>query len=93
MCNKCLKQYVEQTVDMFRSRWKNYKDNSRKIGRGEDCMQRHPYEHFQLPGFLQDTYVTLIDNSDPREPNKPEDYWIHTLKTKAPMGFHVEDGY
>ena len=24
-CNKCLKQYVGQTVDMFRSRWNNYK--------------------------------------------------------------------
>ena len=45
-CNKCLKQYVGQTVDMFRSRWNNYKDNSRKFDRGEDCMQRHLYEHF-----------------------------------------------
>ena len=24
-CNKCLKQYVGQTVDTFRSRWNNYK--------------------------------------------------------------------
>ena len=95
-CNKCLKQYVGQTVDMFRSRWNNYKDNSRKFDRGEDCMQRHLYEHFQLPGhtgFLQDTYVTLIDKTDPRAPTKREDYWIHTLKTKAPMGLNVEGGY
>ena len=49
-------------------------------------MQRHIYEHFQLPGhagFLQDTYVTLIDKTDSRAPTKREDYWIHTLKTKA----------
>ena len=87
-CNKCLKQYVGQTVDMFRSRWNNYKDNSRKFDRGEDCMQRHLYEHFQLPGhtgFLQDTYVSLIDKTDPRAPTKREDYWIPILKTKAPM--------
>ena len=35
-------------------------------------MQRYLYEHFQLPGhigFLQDTYVTLIDKTDPRTPN------------------------
>ena len=47
-------------------------------------MQRHLYKHFQLPGhtgFLQDTYVTY------------EDYWIHTLKTRAPMGLNVEGGY
>ena len=34
-CNKCLKQYVGQTVGMFRSRWNNYKDHSRKYDRGE----------------------------------------------------------
>ena len=39
--NKCLKQYVGQTLDMFRSGWNNYKDNSGKCDRGEDCMQRH----------------------------------------------------
>ena len=74
---------------MFRSRWDNYKDNSSKFDIGEDCMQRHLYEHFQL----QDTYVTLIDKTDPRAPTKREDYWIHTLKTKAPMGLNVEGGY
>ena len=35
-CKKCLKQYAGQTVDMFRSRWNNYKDNSRKSDGGED---------------------------------------------------------
>ena len=66
---------------MFRSRWNNYKDNSRKCDRMhatvEDCMQKHLYEHFQLPGhtgFLQDTYVTLIDKIDPRAPTEREDY-------------------
>ena len=54
------------------------------------------YEHFQLPGhtvFLQDTYVTLIDKTEPKAPAKREDYWIHTLKTKAPMRLNVEGGY
>ena len=95
-CNKSLKQYVGQIVDIFRSRWNNYKHNSRKLERGEDCIQRHIYEHFQLPGntgFLQDTYVTLIDKTNPRTPNNREDYWIHTLKTKEPMGLHVEGVY
>ena len=88
-----LKQYVPQIVDIFRSWWSNYKDNSRKFDRGEDCMQRHLYKHSQLPiytGFLQDTYVTLIDKTDPRAPSKHEVYWIHTLKIKAPMGLNVK---
>ena len=53
---KALKQYVGQTVDMFRSQWNNYKDNSRKFYRGEDCMQRHLYEHFQLAGHTDYSY-------------------------------------
>ena len=76
-CNKCLKHYVGQTLNMFRLRWNNYKDYSRKFGSGEDCMQRHLYKHFQLPYhtvFLEDTYVILINNTDPRIPTKSEDY-------------------
>ena len=40
-CNRCLKQYLGQTVDEFRQRWNNYKDNARKFERGEQFMQRH----------------------------------------------------
>ena len=46
-------------------------------------MQRHL--HFNLPGhsgFLNYVSVTLIDKTDPKDLNKREDYWIHTLKTK-----------
>ena len=48
---------------MFRSQWNNYKDNSRKFDGGEDCMQRHLYKHFQLPGhtcFLQDAMLLSL---------------------------------
>ena len=57
-------------------------------------MQRHLYEHFNLrghSGFLNDVSVTLIDKTDPKDPTKREDYWIHTLKIKAPLGLNVED--
>ena len=50
---------------------------------------------FDLPdhtGFLKDVTVTLIDKTDPRNPSEREDYWIHTLKTKAPRGLNMEDG-
>ena len=48
----------------------------------------------ELPGhidFLQDTYVTLIDKIDPR--TSTEDYWIHALKTKTPVGRDGEGDY
>ena len=41
--------------------------------------------------FLEDVTVTLIDKSDPSNPTKREDYWIYTLKTKAPMGLNIVD--
>ena len=81
---------------MLRSQWNNYKDNSRKFDRGEGCIQRRLYEYFQLAGhtgFLQDTCVTLIDKTDPRAPTKRENYWVHALKTKAPMELNVKGGY
>ena len=37
-CSCCKKQYVGQTVDEFRFRWNNYKNNGRKHQRGETCM-------------------------------------------------------
>ena len=40
-CNRCLKQYLGQTVDEFRHRWNNYMDNAKKFEKGEHCMQRH----------------------------------------------------
>ena len=61
---------------MFRSRWNNYKNNSRKFYRREDFMQRHFYELLQLSGhtgFLPNTYVTLIDKTNPRTPIKCKD--------------------
>ena len=82
-------------MDEFRHRWNNYKDNARKFERGEHCMQRHLYEHFNLPDqslFLNDVSVTLIDKTDPTDPTKREDYWIQTPRTKAPLGLNVEDG-
>ena len=68
-------------------------DNARKFDRGEHCIQKHLYEHFTLPeqsGFLHDVSVTLIDKTDPSCPTKREDYWIDTLKTKAPMGLNFD---
>ena len=59
-------------------------------------MQRHLCEHFVLPensGFLHDVSITLIDKTDLSFLIKREDYWIDTLKTKAPMGLNFDLDY
>ena len=56
-------------------------------------MQKHLYEHFDLPGrtsFLEDVTVTLIDRTDPSNPTEREDYWIYILKTRGSMGLNME---
>ena len=45
-CDKSKMQYVGQTVDHFRSRWKSYKNDYRKHGQGAKCMEQHLFNHF-----------------------------------------------
>ena len=57
MCNRCLNQYIGKTIYEFR-----------KFKRGQQHMQRHLYEQFNLQGhsgFLHDISVTLTDKKDP----------------------------
>ena len=66
-CKTCLKQYVGSTPDCFRYPWNNYKCNCRKYARGEACLQKRLFEHFNNEGhsgFLHDVSVTLIDKTD-----------------------------
>ena len=58
------------------------------------CMQQHLFEHFASEGhcsFLEDVTIIFIDKTDPKDPNRREHYWRHTLKTMAPLGLNVED--
>ena len=62
-CSECKMQYVGKTVDDFRLRWNNYKDNNRKYLRKESCMQQHLFEHFSREGhnsFLDDVSIIFI---------------------------------
>ena len=57
-------------------------------------MQQHIFEHFSSKGhnsFLDDVSIIFTDKTDPKDPNKWEHYWRHTLKTMAPQGLTVED--
>ena len=93
-CNKCKMQYVGKTIGDFRLRWNDYKYDNRKYHRKESCIQQHLFEHFSSEGhnnFLDDVSVIFIDKTDPKDPNKPEYYWSHTLKTMIPQGLNVEN--
>ena len=65
-CKICRKQYVGQTVDIFRSRWNISKSNDRKYLVGNLLMQEHIFEHFNgegHTGFLENVSVTFIDKA------------------------------
>ena len=89
----CRKQYLGQTVDIFHSRWNNYISNDRNYLAGERCMQEHIFEHFKSEahtGFLENASVTFIDKTNSQNPEKGENYWIHTLKTMVLWGLNIE---
>ena len=62
-CKACGLQYVGSTTDKIRLRWNNYKENDRKVLRGEEHMQPELFEHFAADNhncFLSDCSIKLI---------------------------------
>ena len=93
-CKCCGKPYVGETADEFRFRWNNYKSNGKKNVRNEVCTQKHLFEHFKSEGhscFLGNVSITLIDETDGKNPKRRENYWMRSLKTYAPFGLNIED--
>ena len=83
-CNKCISQYVGNTVDEFHLRWNNKKMNDINFLKGQLCMQQQLFEHLSsesLCSFLEEVTVTFIDKTDPKDSRRREHYWRHTLKT------------
>ena len=75
-----IEQYVGQTINDFRFRLNNYKDNNRKCHRSDMCMQEHLFKHFLSPGhngFLNNVSITFINKTDLSDPLKRENYWIY----------------
>ena len=69
----CGKQYVGETIDSFRYRWNNYKENDRKHSCKESCMQEHLFKHFNnmgYSGFLNNISIALIDKTDVKNPKR-----------------------
>ena len=70
-CNVCLKQYVGQTVEKFRFRWNNYKNNDRNYQEYGTCMQQHLFEHVS---------ITMIDKTDSSNLLQRKNYCRSILK-------------
>ena len=93
-CSVCLKQYVGQTVEDFRYRWNNDKNNDCKYEEYVSCMQQHLFEHFSKEGHhsvQEDVSITLIDKTNLSNPLQRENYWRTAVKTMAPWGLNVEN--
>ena len=93
-CKSCSKQYVGNTTNHFRSRWKNYKSNVRKTETGdmENVKQKLLKSHFlqRDQGFLKDVEVRLIDKTQVSGPTKREFYWMIKLRTLHPDGLNIK---
>ena len=85
------KQYGGSTTDTFRFRWNNYKNCQRKERR-KDHMQKYLRDHFlseDHDGLLNNVEITLIDETDPSDPERREEFWRTKLRTLAPMGLNI----
>ena len=55
-------------------------------------MQEHIFEHFNSErhtDFIEHVSVTFIDKNDQQNPEKRENYCIHTLKTTVPWDLNI----
>ena len=90
----CGKQYVGSTTDKFRYRWKNYKNCQRKAERGKNHMQKYLHDHFlkeNHDSLLNNVEITLIDKTDPSDPERKEEFWRTMLRTLAPLDSNTEE--
>ena len=90
-CKVCGRQYTGQTVDEFRYRWNNYKDNNRKSLKGNECKQAGFFAHFQ--SLDHHTEITFIDKTDLSNPTRCKEFWIDRLKSCYPLGLNNIDMY
>ena len=69
-------------------------DNNQKSVNGEDHKPAGFLAHFQTAGhsgFINDTGIGFIDQTDPFDPTRCENFWIDTLKTCYPQGLNNID--
>ena len=73
-----------------------YRCCARKVKRGEESKQNYLHKHFLQDdhhGFLNDSQVTLIDETQASDPTKREYFWMRTLTTYYTYGLNIEETY
>ena len=56
-------------------------------------MQKYLHDYFLSPdhdGLLNNVEITLIDKTDPSNPERREKFWRTKLRTLAPLGLNIE---
>ena len=59
-------------------------------------MQKYLHDHFlreDHDGLLNNVYIIFIDNTDPSNPERREEFWRTKLRTLAPLGLNVEESF
>ena len=97
-CKSCSKQYVGNTTDHFRSRWKNYKSDVRKAESGDMANVKLKFLQSQFlqrdhQAFYKDVEVRSIDKTQTFDPIEREFYWMRTLRTLYHDGLNIESDY
>ena len=57
-------------------------------------MQKYLHDHFlseDHDGLLNNVEITLIDKTDPSDPERREEFWRTKLRTLAPLGLNIEE--
>ena len=95
-CNVCGIQYVGSTFDRFRLRWNNYKSFQRNTADGRTPNQNYFNQHFLSGGhngLMNDCEIIFIDKTDFSDPTRRKFFWMRVLKTIAPLGLNIDEGY
>ena len=57
-------------------------------------MQKYLHDHFlseDHDGPLNNVEITLIDKTDPLDPERREQFWRIKLRSLAPLGLNIEE--
>ena len=74
--------------------WTNIKTVNVKEEEGEDHIKKYLHDYFSSEGhdgLLRNAEITLIDKTDPLDPERKEELWRTKLRTLAPLGLNIEE--
>ena len=95
-CKVCGIHFVSFTFDRFRLRWNNYKSCQKNAADGGTPNQHYLHQHFlsdDHKGLMNDCESIFIDKTDSSDPTRREFFWMRVLKTIAPWGLNIDEGY